>query len=110
RPRREGAPRAARAARVERAKRLADRAVLEGAAYATERVAGVIAERGRERDLLFRRRARGGEVGGAETLVQLPRQRGDQPLAILLRRLHDLHQRRPAERGYAQEPAAKGRA
>src|SRR5436853_211237 len=45
----------ARAARMERAKRLADRAVLEGAAHGDERVVGVIAKRGRERDLFFRR-------------------------------------------------------
>src|SRR5438093_1000019 len=38
----------ARAARMERAKRLADRAVLEGAAHGDERVVGVIAKRGRE--------------------------------------------------------------
>ena len=91
----------ARAARMERAKRLADRAVLEGAAHGDERVARVIAKRGREGDLFFRRRACCTEVRRAEVLAQLLCQRVDQRVAILFRRGHNLHQRRPAERGYA---------
>src|SRR5262249_58407193 len=63
---REGAHRLARAARVERAKGLADRTVLERAAYGNERGAGGVAERGRGRDLLLRRRAGGGPNRGAQ--------------------------------------------
>ena len=57
---------------MQRAKRLADRAVLEGAADRDESVQRMIAERGRERDLLFGRGVRDGEIGRAEALVQLP--------------------------------------
>src|SRR5262245_63768855 len=59
------------AARMQRAKCLADPAVLEGAPHGDQRVAGVIAERGCECDLLLRRSAGGGEVGRAEALLQL---------------------------------------
>src|SRR5262249_47293668 len=69
---REGAHRLARAARVERAKRLADRTVLEGAAYGNERVAGVIAERGREPHLPFPPPARPGPAPAPHPPPPLP--------------------------------------
>src|SRR5258708_19719742 len=80
----------ARAARMERAKRLADRAVLEGAAHGDERVAGMIAKRGRERDLFFRRPACCTEARPAEALAQLLCPPVDHPLPTLSPRPHDL--------------------
>src|SRR5260370_40554078 len=69
---REGAHRFARAARMQRAKRLADRAVLEGAADRDESVQRMIAERGRECDLLFARTVPHGDICRAQALFQLP--------------------------------------
>src|SRR5215467_249577 len=107
---REGAHRLARAARMQAAKYLAERPVLEGAAHGDQRIAGMIAERGGEGDLLLRRRAGGSEVGRAEALVELPSQRLDQRVAIGLACFHDLHQRRPSERGHTEKSSAEGRA
>src|SRR5262249_48878886 len=104
----EGAHRFARAARMQRAKGLADRAILEGAAHCDKGVAGMVAERGRERDLLLGRGARGGAIGRTEALVQLPAQRTDECVAIRLAGSQDLPQRGPAERGQAKKAAAKG--
>ena len=95
---------------MQAAKCLAERPVLEGAAYGDQRIAGMIAERGGEGDLLLRRRAGGSEVGRAEALVELPSQRLDQRVAIRLACFHDLRQRRPAERGDAEKSPAEGRA
>ena len=71
---------------------------------------GMVAERGRERDLLLGRRARGGEIGRTEVLDQALRQQLDGCRAIRLARLDDLHQRRPAERVDAEEARAERRA
>ena len=95
---------------MQRAKCLADRAVLERAAHCNKGVARTVAERGRERDLLLGRAAGGGDIRRAEALVQLPAQRADERVTIRLACFHDLHQRRPAERGHAEKAAAKGRA
>ena len=62
---RKGAHWFARTARMQRAKRLTDRAVLERAAHCNKGVARMAAERDRERDLLLGRGAGGGEIGRA---------------------------------------------
>ena len=74
---RERPHRLARPARAQGAEGFADRAVLEGAAHRDQRVARMIAERGREGDFLLRGGARRGEVGRAEVARAACRQRLD---------------------------------
>src|SRR5262249_25432088 len=50
------------------------------------------------------------EMGGPEFFLELFRERLDHLGAILLARLDDLHQRRPAERRDAKKAATEGRA
>src|SRR5262245_1222646 len=104
---REGAHRLARTARMQAAKCLADRPVLEGTAHGDQGIARMVAERDGEGDLLLCRLAGGGEVGRAEALVELPSQRLDQRVAIGLTCFDDLRQRRPAERSHAEKSAAE---
>ena len=94
----------------QRAKRLADRSVLVFARHGRQHALGMIAERGGKGDLLLGRRTRGCEIGSTEALDQPLRQQLDGRRAVLLARLDDLHQRRPAERVDAEKARAKRRA
>src|SRR6516225_2824999 len=75
-----------------------------------QRVDRVVAQRGRKRDFLFGRRTGLLEGWCAEMIAQLLRQHFDLGGAIAFVRLHDLHQRRPAERRDAEEPRPELRA
>ena len=106
----EGARRLRAFARAQRAELLAHRAVFEGAVHGDQRVLRLRAQRFGEGDLFFRRCARRRQIGRAEVLDQLLRQRFDQRGALAGVGLDDLHQRRPPERFDAEEAAAERRA
>ena len=93
-----------------RAERLADFAAVVRTMHGDQRVERVIAERGGELELLLRRRDRILDAGRAEMRHELLRQRVDRGEAVVVARLDDLHQRRPAERGDAEKARAERRA
>src|SRR3974377_2348016 len=68
----------------------------------------MIEERGGEDEFLFRSGDRILHGRGAELCDEVLRQRVDRGEPVVLARLHDLHQRRPTERGDAEEPGAEG--
>ena len=83
---------------AQRAERLADLAVLVRATHRDQRVVRVIAERGGEGDSSSAAARAASRSGAPKCVDELLRQHVDRGRAIVLARLDDLHQRRPAER------------
>src|SRR5215472_1973999 len=67
------------------------------------------AERLRKGDLLFRGKACGRKIRRSETFHQLFREKFHQRAAIVLRRVDDLHQCRPAPGPHSEKTAAESR-
>jgi hypothetical protein len=87
-----------------------DRAILEAARYGYERARGEVAERGGEGDLLLSRDPPGRQVRRAEMTDQPLRQRFNRLQPIVLARVDDHRQRRPAEGADAEETGMKSSA
>src|SRR5690242_12738714 len=104
---REGAQRLGALARPQRAKRLADLAVLARAVDRDQGAGRMGAERGGECDLLLGGRERLGQAGRTEPGNQLLSQALGRGPALVLIGFDDLRERRPTERRYSEEAGTK---
>ena len=93
---------------LQRAKPLADIAILDAALHGEQCLWRVIAERRRKGDLFFRRRASGQEIGCAKLRQKMRGEAFNSTLHVRFGRLGHDGKRRPAETFDTKEAGAQG--